>query len=518
MKENIKEFLKKNISKILLIFILIIGSFIRVYNIGEMPNGLNIDEASSGYDAFSILKYGVDRNGNSFPVVLYAWGSGQSVLYSIIMIPFVFLGGLTELTIRLPMAIIGSISILIMYDLLKNMFENKKIALVGAFFFAICPWHVMKSRWGMECNLFPDMILLAVYLITLGIKKKKVVIQILSFIILGISSYSYATSYLFLPVFVIGVLGYFIYKKEISVKMAIIYLGIVFVISIPLIIYLIINTFDLNQVSIFGITIPRMKINRYEEISTVFSGNLFENCVDNLLSLIRLLILQYDELNWNALPKFGMYYSISIVFFIIGIYASIKKYKTNKYNQIMNIWMISSMIVGAFCIINVNRINIVIIPCVYYIILGLYEVFEKYKTMIACILIIYIVLFVGFWRTYKKQDFNKYYTFNSGLEEVVQYCENLNYEDVYCLYSFKEPFIYFMFYSQYNVNNYLNTVQYFSENGTFDNVKSFGKYKFYLPEKIEKNMIIILPKDAEFNYNVDYVRRTNINQFDIYEF
>ena len=126
MKENIKEFLKKNSSKILLIFILIIGSFVRVHNIGEMPNGLNIDEASSGYDAFSILKYGVDRNGNSFPVVLYAWGSGQSVLYSIIMIPFVLLGGLTELTIRLPMAIIGSISILIMYDLLKNVFENKK--------------------------------------------------------------------------------------------------------------------------------------------------------------------------------------------------------------------------------------------------------------------------------------------------------------------------------------------------------------------------------------------------------
>ncbi len=518
MKENIKEFLKKNSSKILLIFILIIGSFVRVHNIGEMPNGLNIDEASSGYDAFSILKYGVDRNGNSFPVVLYAWGSGQSVLYSIIMIPFVLLGGLTELTIRLPMAIIGSISILIMYDLLKNVFENKKNALVGAFFFAICPWHIMKSRWGMECNLFPDMILLAVYLLTLGIKKKKTIMKVLSFIVLGISSYSYATSYLFLPVFVFGILGYFIYKKEISVKRAIIYLGIVFVISTPLIVYLIINTFDLNQISIFGITIPRMKINRYEEISTVFSGNFFENCVDNLLSLVRLVILQYDELNWNALPKYGLYYSVSIIFFIIGIRASIKKYSKNKYNQIMNIWMISSIVVAAFCIINVNRINIIVIPCVYYIILGLYEVFEKYKTMIPCILIIYIVLFIGFWKTYKNQDFNEYYTFNSGLKELVQYCEESSYENVYCYYSFKEPFIYFMFYSEYDVNDYLNTVQYFDESGTFDNIKAFGKYKFYLPENIEENTMIILPKDAEFNYNVKYIRKTNINQFNIYEF
>ena len=28
----------------------------------------------------------------------------------------------------------------------------------------------MKSRWGMECNLFPDLILLSVLLLSLGIK------------------------------------------------------------------------------------------------------------------------------------------------------------------------------------------------------------------------------------------------------------------------------------------------------------------------------------------------------------
>ena len=30
----------------------------------------------------------------------------------------------------------------------------------------------MKSRWGMECNLFPDLILLSVLLLSLGIKNK----------------------------------------------------------------------------------------------------------------------------------------------------------------------------------------------------------------------------------------------------------------------------------------------------------------------------------------------------------
>lgn len=213
--KNIKDILKENKYNILLVIILIFGTIIRMYQIDKMPNGLNIDEASSGYDAFSIMKYGIDRNGNSFPVVLYAWGSGQSVLYSYIMIPFLIIfNGLTVFSMRFPMALIGSISILIIYLLLKNIFNNKKIALIGAFFLAICPWHIMKSRWGMECNIFPDIILLATLLLVIGIKNKKAILQILSFILLGISAYSYAASYLFLPIFVIGVLVFLIIKNK----------------------------------------------------------------------------------------------------------------------------------------------------------------------------------------------------------------------------------------------------------------------------------------------------------------
>ena len=102
------------------------------------------------------------------------------------------------------------------------------MALIGTAFFAICPWHIMKSRWGMECNLFPDLILLSVLLLSLGIKNKNNKLYVLGFIFLAISSYSYATSYLFLPVFVLGILGYLIYIKETDWKRATIYLSIMF--------------------------------------------------------------------------------------------------------------------------------------------------------------------------------------------------------------------------------------------------------------------------------------------------
>lgn len=516
--KNNKSLFKEYKGEVFLFFIFMIGAFVRLFAIGKFPNALNVDEASSGYDAFSLMKWGIDRGGNSYPVYLYAWGSGQSVLYSYLMIPIIAVTGLTEYGIRLPMAITGVISLYVFYYLIKNIFDNKKYGIIATAFFAICPWHIMKSRWGMECNIFPDLILLASLLLVLGLKKKKTVLQVLAFVVLAISSYSYGTSYLFLPVFVLGTLGYLIYKKELTIKKSIIYLLIMFVLCIPIIIYIFINTFGLEQITIGKVTIPKLLVNRYDEVSTVFSGNIFENCVNNLLETLRILILQNDKLEWNAIPQYGLFYLISIVFFIIGLRACVKKYKENSFNQIMNIWMIAAIVLCAFCEANINRINIIMIPCIYYIVVGLFEFLTKYKQLTVCIAVIYVVLFIEFMYSYVNKDYNKYYTFTSGVEDVVDYCKSLDVDNIYCKYSFKEPFMYFMFYGQEDVNEYLDTVEYFEEGRTFDNIRSFGKYKFYLPEEIEKNSVIIVPKNTEIEYNDESVQKVTINQFDIYEF
>ena len=204
--------------------------------------------------------------------------------------------------------------------------------------------------------------------------------------------------------------------------------------------------------------------------------------------------------------------------FIIGLRACVKKYKENSFNQIMNIWMIAAIVLCAFCEANINRINIIMIPCIYYIVVGLFEFLTKYKQLTVCIAVIYVVLFIEFMYSYVNKDYNKYYTFTSGVEDVVDYCKTLDVDNIYCKYSFKEPFMYFMFYGQEDVNEYLDTVEYFEEGRTFDNIRSFGKYKFYLPEESEKNSVIIVPKNTEIEYNDESVQKVTINQFDIYKF
>jgi 4-amino-4-deoxy-L-arabinose transferase-like glycosyltransferase len=201
--KNLKNFVVKNKYTIILIIFLLIGFVIRITGIEDYPNALNVDEASAGYDAYSILTTGHDRNGNFLPVYFVAWGSGQSVLLSYLMIPFIALFGLSTLSIRLPMAIISCISLVVFYLLLKEI-SNKKMALIGLAFFAICPWHILKSRWALDCNLFPDFILFFIYFLVKGLNSKKKIYYYLSFVIAALSAYTYGTSFFFLPLFIVS--------------------------------------------------------------------------------------------------------------------------------------------------------------------------------------------------------------------------------------------------------------------------------------------------------------------------
>ena len=53
--------------KVLFLLIIILSIFLRFYKIGSYP-ALNADEAALGYNAYSLLKTGMDEHGNRFPI------------------------------------------------------------------------------------------------------------------------------------------------------------------------------------------------------------------------------------------------------------------------------------------------------------------------------------------------------------------------------------------------------------------------------------------------------------------
>ena len=73
----------------LLILALIIGSFLRLYQLGLIPNALTWDEAAVGYNAYSILKTGRDEYGELLPIIFKSFGDFKPGLYVYLVIPFI---------------------------------------------------------------------------------------------------------------------------------------------------------------------------------------------------------------------------------------------------------------------------------------------------------------------------------------------------------------------------------------------------------------------------------------------
>lgn len=485
--------------------ILVIGILIRVVNIASLPNSANVDEISSGYEAYSILNYGIDRNNNFLPAFLVSWGGGQNALLTYLIIPFIKIFGLSVFSIRLPMAILGCISLFILFKLLSRI-GNKKIALIGLAFFAFCPWHIMKSRWGLESNLFPDLILLFIYLLIKGIEEKKIYYY-LSFIIAGISAYAYGTSYFFLPAFIIPTLIILIKKQKINIKEALIGIGITAIVALPIILYVIINTFDLKQINLPFVTIPKLDVNRYQEITSIFSKDFIKISIRNLYEGFKIILLQTDNLPWNA-GKYGIIYHISTIFMLIGIVNCFIKNKIVeiKYNYLFNIWFIVSIILMAICEPNINRINIIWLPIIYYSIVGIYIIINLNKNIIMPIVTIYIISFVLFTSNYTKQNSDVYMTFEGYLQEPIEYVSKIEDKQIYVTNQIKEPYIYFLFYTKYNTHDYINTVEYYNEGSQFEQVKSFGKYNFKHIGELEK------PEENVYFVDKNYLNESEINK------
>lgn len=504
----------------LMFFILLIGILVRVIGIGAMPNGLNCDEASAGYEAYSILNYGIDRNGNFLPVFLVAWGSGQNALLTYLIIPFVKVMGLNVLSVRLPMAIISSISLIIMYKLL-NKIGNKKLAIIGLLLLAISPWHIMKSRWGLESNLFPDLILMFVYLLISGLENKNKLLYYSSFIIAGISAYSYGTSYYFLPVFIIPLLIILIKKKYIKFGSAVISLGIVGIVSLPIVLYVLINTLGLSQINLPFMTIPILEVNRYESITSIFSSEFVLMSIKNILKCLSILVFQSDNLPWNNIFPYGIIYLPSIVFTFIGIINSFRKNKSFKlkYNYLFNIWFIVSLILSLIVPPNINRLNILMIPIIIYTVEGIYIVFKlvNNKKKVGIIFtLMYLTMFILFLTQYASQDYNKFSTFESGLESPIKYVKNKS-KDIYITKNIKMPYIYVLFYSEYNTLDFVKTVKYENEGAAFEKVKSFGKYHFENIRELKSNSIYIIEKKNKDKYNLDDYKITIFDNYVVIE-
>src|SRR3989344_3794562 len=104
----------------LLFAILLIGGFLRFFNIANSPPSLNWDEAALGYNAYSILHTAKDEYGVTLPLITRSFDDYKSMLPAYAMVISVAVFGLNETGVRLPSAFFSTLSILLIYHLAKK--------------------------------------------------------------------------------------------------------------------------------------------------------------------------------------------------------------------------------------------------------------------------------------------------------------------------------------------------------------------------------------------------------------
>lgn len=178
----------------LLLAVVVIAAFLRLWSLSEVPPHLTNDEAALGYNAYSILKTGRDEHGTLLPIVFKSFGDWKPGLYVYTSTPFVALFGLNELSVRLPSALAGVLAVLLLYLLVLHMLKSRGLAIFSAFMLSINPWHLQFSRGAWEANLALTIVLIAIYLFVTSMSNRSPKRLLFSALFFALSLWSYQSA------------------------------------------------------------------------------------------------------------------------------------------------------------------------------------------------------------------------------------------------------------------------------------------------------------------------------------
>ncbi len=198
----------------LLILLLTFSFIVRVWDIDSVPPGLYWDEMDVGYQAYSILKTGKDYFGNTPFLTVHSFADFRAPVLIYLTIPFVAVFGLTPIAVRLPSAILGTLTVLLMYLLTYQLFKDKKTSLIAALLTAFVPWNIQYSRMAFEAIAMLVFFLGGLICFFKGLVKPKWLI--LSAILFSLSLFTYNTTKLFVPIVILSLA--IIYFRKLSIS------------------------------------------------------------------------------------------------------------------------------------------------------------------------------------------------------------------------------------------------------------------------------------------------------------
>lgn len=509
--------------KYFLLICIAISLFFSFYKIHEVPPCLNADEVAFGYNSYSLLKTGRDEYGAFMPMRLVSFRDYKLPLYSYLSMPFMMVFGLTDFSTRALNIIIAALVVPLVYLLLKELFDNETIAIIGAFLTSISPWIYILTRHAHEGPLSIFFILLSLYYVLRFYKKRSFKSFLLINITIVLATYSYQSARLFLLCIILAEFFMLLrnYQATAIKKSATYFLVLFFVIIISFFPDI---TYGVNRVqNLFFIKSPgfTLRLNEYlgDHPNRLIHNKLTEGIRDvtnrYMAQISPEFLTIHGDKNWRfGFDNMGLITPIEYVLIGIGLYYMFVN--KEKYRYLIVLFLLISPIPNVLTWQDASLIRtyILIFPIIFCTSYGVYYLYWSLKkgfTGIKSLLLVVIIIGVFGFYVYNNWDiyFNHYpmraviaRAWQCGYKELAQYIKaNYNNYDQFNITTRNgQPYIYILYYLQIDPAAYQRQSKISGpDKYGFGQIERFDKFNFKFSfDKAAKKTVFIGYPD-EFN-------------------
>lgn len=490
-----------NKTKLILLFCIVISIFLHLYKINKVPPCINADEAAFGYNAYSILKTGKDEYGNFLPLRFESFKDYKLPAHTYLSIPFIAIFGLNDFSTRALNIVIGVAFVPLMYFLLKELFNNRKIGLIGSFLTSLSPGMYILSRHAHEGVIGTFFVLCALLFLAKYLKTKKLEHFVLSNIFIFLNAFSYQTGRIYLMVFFFMYV-FILFKEGIDKKNLHNSVRIVVIIFVVVFISLFSDVkYGLNRVNnlfFFKNSGFNLRLTEYlaEQPNRFIHNKIFEGIreVTNryLYQISSQFLLVSGDTNWRfGFPNLSLFTPVEFLFFIAGLYYLFKN--KERYKYLVLILLLITPLNNALTWQDPSLIRTYPIIFLFLLIAAygagnlLYISREKkYFIFFAAVLLL-------FFAFYKFNDWNLYFhhypkravtirSWQCGYKELVQYVKDKynQYDKFYITDRHGQPYIFFLYYWPFDPTSYQKQAKISApDKYGFGQIAKFDKFEFH---------------------------------------
>ena len=365
-----------------------LGCFLRFYHLTTLPDGLNQDEASIGYEAFSLAFYGVDRYGNPFPVYPITWGSGGGSPLLIYLTALSFkLFGVSVFVLRGTVAFFGCLTLPLFYLLVKEAHGNfgdshvgtcdprsgtcgasgslsglqsspvglqssptglqssptglqsSPVGLLGMLLLAIAPWHILLTRWTLDYGLIPFTFGLAILVLMKAARKKSTGLYVLASALAALNMYSYGSANIVIPAFLLLSVFFLMRDGILSIRQLFLCILMFLLVCAPLFLFYLVNVCRLPEIITPFFSVERFRSDHTASVFLSFSDLILRGeGIKNIKELLLYLSVGVENGEYYTyMPGYWTFYVFTFPVTLIGFVVSFKRVREGRREALFEV-------------------------------------------------------------------------------------------------------------------------------------------------------------------------------------